>query len=148
MATPDWSAIESLPRTPLNDLFAADANRLASLTTDVAGIHFDFSKTHLSPEALTAFEALADAAGFGTAREALFGGGIVNPTEGRAATHGALRGSGTPYTHPTIDRPHSFRNFFQECYPHVSPALHAAHGSLSASVERLPCCVTCHCTAR
>ena len=50
-------------------------------------------------ETLGAEEAImriGSAAGFGAAREALFGGGIVNPTEGRAATHGALRGSGTP----------------------------------------------------
>ena len=37
----DWSTIESLPQTPLLDLFANDPNRLASLSLDVAGIHFD-----------------------------------------------------------------------------------------------------------
>ncbi|MFN4097166.1 MAG: glucose-6-phosphate isomerase [Sphingomonas sp.] len=95
MATPDWSAIESLPRTPLNDLFAADANRLASLTTDVAGIHFDFSKTHLDGAALDAFAALAKSAGFAAKREALFAGEAVNVTEGRAAEHTAERGEGS-----------------------------------------------------
>ena len=43
MATADWTAIEALPRIPLTQLFADDANRLALLTADVAGIHFDFS---------------------------------------------------------------------------------------------------------
>jgi glucose-6-phosphate isomerase len=95
MATPDWSAIESLPRTPLNDLFAADANRLAALTTDVAGIHFDFSKTHLDAAALDAFAALAKATDFAAKREALFAGEAVNVTEGRAATHTAERGEGS-----------------------------------------------------
>ncbi|MCA1198325.1 glucose-6-phosphate isomerase [Sphingomonas sp. R647] len=95
MATPDWSAIESLPRTPLNDLFAADANRLASLTTDVAGIHFDFSKTHLDAAALDAFAALAKAADFTAKRDALFAGEPVNVTEGRAAEHTAERGEGS-----------------------------------------------------
>ncbi len=94
MATPDWSAIESLPRTPLNDLFAADANRLASLTTDVAGIHFDFSKTHLDAAALDAFAALAKATDFTAKRDALFAGEPVNVTEGRAAEHTAERGEG------------------------------------------------------
>ncbi|MCR5870266.1 glucose-6-phosphate isomerase [Sphingomonas sp. J344] len=94
MATPDWSAIESLPRTPLKDLFAADANRLASLSTDVAGIHFDFSKTHLDAAALDAFAALAKATDLAGKREALFAGEAVNTTEGRAAEHTAERGEG------------------------------------------------------
>ncbi|OYX52117.1 MAG: glucose-6-phosphate isomerase [Sphingomonas sp. 32-66-10] len=95
MATPDWSAIESLPRTPLTDLFAADANRLASLTTDVAGIHFDFSKTHLDGAALDAFAALAKATDLTAKRDALFAGEAVNVTEGRAAEHTAERGEGS-----------------------------------------------------
>jgi glucose-6-phosphate isomerase len=94
MATPDWSAIESLPRTPLKDLFAGDPNRLASLSTDVAGIHFDFSKTHLDAAALDAFTALAKATDFAAKRDALFAGEAVNVTEGRAAEHTAERGEG------------------------------------------------------
>ena len=95
MATPDWRAIESLPRTPLKDLFAADANRLASLTADVAGIHFDFSKTHLDAAALDAFAALAKATDFTAKRDALFAGEPVNVTEARAAEHTAERGEGS-----------------------------------------------------
>ncbi|MGV3457057.1 glucose-6-phosphate isomerase [Sphingomonas sp.] len=94
MATPDWSAIESLPRTPLKDLFAADPNRLASLSADVAGIHFDFSKTHLDAAALDAFTALAKATDLTAKRDALFAGEAVNVTEGRAAEHTAERGEG------------------------------------------------------
>ncbi|WP_439540223.1 glucose-6-phosphate isomerase [Sphingomonas sp.] len=94
MATPDWSAIESLPRTPLKDLFAADPNRLASLSADVAGIHFDFSKTHLDAAALDAFTALAKATDLAGKRDALFAGEAVNVTEGRAAEHTAERGEG------------------------------------------------------
>lgn len=59
------------------------------------GLLLDWSKTHLSDAELTAFEELAEAVGFSAAREALFDGGIVNPTEGRPATHAAMRGSGT-----------------------------------------------------
>ncbi|MFL9840365.1 glucose-6-phosphate isomerase [Sphingomonas sp. ST-64] len=94
MATPDWSAIESLPRTPLKDLFAGDPGRLAALSADVAGIHFDFSKTHLDGAALDAFAALAKSADFAAKREALFAGEPVNVTEGRAAEHTAERGEG------------------------------------------------------
>ena len=102
-----WTQLKALEQPKLADLFAADPDRPAKLTRRIAwpvepgspaeaGMRIDFSKTHLSDDALSAFEALAAAAGFDAAREALFGGGIVNVTEGRAATHGALRGSGTP----------------------------------------------------
>ncbi|WP_294246717.1 glucose-6-phosphate isomerase [uncultured Sphingomonas sp.] len=92
----DWSTIESLPQTPLLDLFANDPNRLASLSLDVAGIHFDWSKTHLTPEAVAAFADLAKASGLAAKRDALFGGEVVNVTEGRAVEHTAERGEGNP----------------------------------------------------
>jgi glucose-6-phosphate isomerase len=55
---------------------------------------FDWSKTHLTDELLADFEKLADAAGFAAQRRKLFAGEVVNPTEGRAAEHSALRGVG------------------------------------------------------
>lgn len=102
-----WARLSGLETRALSALFAADPGRAAAMTRRItwpvadgsdaeAGMTIDFAKTHLDDAALTAFEALADAMGFAEAREALFGGGIVNSTEGRAATHGALRGSGTP----------------------------------------------------
>ncbi len=102
-----WAKLREVPHATLADLFAGQPERVAAMTRRIdwpvepgsdaeAGMLIDFSKTHLSDEALAAFEALAEAAGFAEARTALFSGGIVNPTEGRAATHGALRGSGTP----------------------------------------------------
>lgn len=102
-----WSRLRSLEPRTLSQLFAADPARPAALTRQISwpiapgsaaetGMRIDFSKTHLDDAALTAFEGLAEACGFVSAREALFDGGIVNVTEGRAATHGALRGSGTP----------------------------------------------------
>lgn len=94
MTTPDWTAIEALPATPLNQLFADDANRLAAFSTDVAGIHFDFSKTHLDTRAIEAFTALAKSADLAGKRDALFAGEVVNVTEGRAVEHTAERGEG------------------------------------------------------
>jgi glucose-6-phosphate isomerase len=91
----DWSSIEALPTPRLETLFADDPERLNRLSVDVAGLHFDWSKTHLTAEALTAFQALAKAKGLAAKREALFTGQIVNPTEGRAATHTAERGEGS-----------------------------------------------------
>ena len=78
----------------LDELFSAEPDRLSRLSFEVAGIYFDWSKTHLD-ESLTAdFIERADAMGFAKMREALFAGEIVNPSEGRAATHVAERGSG------------------------------------------------------
>ncbi|CAN5480688.1 glucose-6-phosphate isomerase [soil metagenome] len=94
MPSADWSTIEALPRTKLEALFAADPGRLARFSVDVAGLHFDWSKTHLTAEAVTAFEGLAKATGFAAKREALFAGDIVNPSERRPATHTAERGEG------------------------------------------------------
>ena len=100
-----WETVMGLPAQTLNDLFAADSGRVDTMTRrlewptgpdgETTGMRIDFSKTHLDAAALDAFEALASASGFTEAREALFGGGIINVTEGRAANHGAMRGSGT-----------------------------------------------------
>jgi glucose-6-phosphate isomerase len=94
MPNADWSAVQALPAKTLTDLFAEDGGRLARFSVDVAGLHFDWSKTHLTADAVTAFAALAKAQGLGAKREALFGGEIVNVTEGRAVEHTAERGEG------------------------------------------------------
>ncbi|KQM67727.1 glucose-6-phosphate isomerase [Sphingomonas sp. Leaf17] len=94
--TADWTAIEALPATKLVDLFDQDSNRLSMLSLDVAGIHFDWSKTHLTKDAVTAFEALAKAQGLAAKREALFSGAHINVTEDRAVEHTAERGEGAP----------------------------------------------------
>lgn len=103
----DWSTIESLPQTPLLDLFANDPNRLASLSLDVSGIHFDWSKTHLTPQAVAAFAELAKAKGLAARRDALFGGEVVNVTEGRAVEHTAERGEGNPESVATARQSHA-----------------------------------------
>ena len=90
----DWSTIEALPSPKLVDLFAADADRLATYSLDVAGIHFDWSKTHLTAEAMTAFAALAEAQDLTGKRDAMFGGAAVNVTENRPVEHTAERGEG------------------------------------------------------
>jgi glucose-6-phosphate isomerase len=79
----------------LEALFAAEPDRLSRLSLDVAGIHFDWSKTHLDEKRLSADCDKAGARGLAAARDRLFEGGVVNPSEGRAATHVAERGSGS-----------------------------------------------------
>src|SRR3569832_1374244 len=90
----DRSAIEALPQERLEALFEADPERLSRFSIDVAGLHFDFSKTHLTSDTVTAFEKLAKAQGLAAKREALFAGEKVNVTEGRAVTHTEERGEG------------------------------------------------------
>ena len=86
------------PGTPksLMQLFEAEPDRLSRLTFNVAGIHFDWSKTHLDTDVIDRFLERSERMGFAAARDALFGGEIVNPSEGRPATHIAERGSGAP----------------------------------------------------
>ena len=92
----DWSAIEGLPRPTLKQIFTDEPDRLDRMTHEACGIHFDFAKTHLTAEALTAFAALADAQGLAAKRDALFAGEAINTSEGRAAEHTAERGEGSP----------------------------------------------------
>ncbi|MDB5692774.1 MAG: glucose-6-phosphate isomerase [Alphaproteobacteria bacterium] len=91
-----WSVVEQAETQSLKALFAAEPDRVARLTVEEAGISFDFSKTHLSRPILDAFVRLAEETDLAGAREALFAGRIVNPTEGRAAEHSAERGQGAP----------------------------------------------------
>lgn len=79
---------------PLDDLFAAEPDRLSRLSFEVAGVYFDWSKTHLDRQRIDQLLARTERMGFAQARDALFAGDIVNPSEGRAATHVAERGGG------------------------------------------------------
>jgi glucose-6-phosphate isomerase len=91
-----WAAIDQHELQALGGLFQAEPDRLGRLTIDVAGLHFDWSKTHLDQQLLAAFAQLAEAQDLAGAREKLFSGAPVNASEGRAATHVAERGQGAP----------------------------------------------------
>ena len=80
----------------LDALFAAEPDRLTKLTFEIAGLYFDWSKTHLDQALLDEFAARAVWMNFAAARDALFSGDIVNVSEKRPATHVAERGSGAP----------------------------------------------------
>jgi glucose-6-phosphate isomerase len=90
------AAMDNPKMKRLDDLFAAEPDRLSRLTFQMAGIYFDWTKTHLDRQLIGEFEARAEAMGFADARDALFSGDMVNASEGRAATHVAERGSGAP----------------------------------------------------
>jgi glucose-6-phosphate isomerase len=90
------------PTQTLAELFAGDPGRVAKFSARLefgadgngGGALFDWSKTHLTEALLDGFEALAEASDFDEMRRRLFAGEVVNPTEGRAAEHSALRGVG------------------------------------------------------
>jgi glucose-6-phosphate isomerase len=86
---------QGAPKT-LKQLFEAEPDRLSRLSFNIAGIYFDWSKTHLDAARVDDLLQRATRMAFGEARDALFSGGIVNPSEGRPATHIAERGSGAP----------------------------------------------------
>lgn len=98
---PLWAALrahlEQIRNRSLRELFAADTSqggsRVERLTFDGAGISIDFSKNRIEPQTLPLLIDLARAAGIEARRDAMFAGEIVNPTEGRAALHTALRSS-------------------------------------------------------
>ena len=94
MASDDWKPIETHPLKRLDELFTGEPDRLSRLGHEVAGIWFDWSKTHLDQPLIGAFVRLAEQKGFAAARDALFAGETVNVTEQRAAEHVAERGSG------------------------------------------------------
>lgn len=94
----DWAALAKADVQPLTRLFADDPSRLQHFSLDVGGLLFDFSKTHLSSGHVGTFRVLAERAGLDEAKERLFTGQVVNLTEGRAAEHGAERGSGSAHS--------------------------------------------------
>lgn len=91
-----WAAIESIAPKPLQTLFGENPQRVEQMTIEQSGLRFDFAKTHLDADLIAAFSRLAVSASIDAAREQLFSGAVVNPTEGRAAEHAAERGSGAP----------------------------------------------------
>ena len=87
---------QTAPGRTLEQLFKAEPDRLSRLSFEAAGVYFDLSKTHLDEQAIGSFLERAERMGFPGARDALFSGEIVNPSEARPATHVGERGSGAP----------------------------------------------------
>ena len=92
--TDAWATLERLagqPHMRIRDLFDDEPTRLEALASTVHGIRFDFSKLPITLAQVQALAGLAAEAGLFEWRARLAGGEIVNPSEGRAATHMALR---------------------------------------------------------
>ncbi|MEM9059490.1 MAG: glucose-6-phosphate isomerase [Pseudomonadota bacterium] len=90
-----WSDLqreaERLKTVSITQLFAQDPDRFSALSREACGLLIDISKEKIDASALGGLQALAGASGLSEKIEALFQGAIVNPTEGRAALHMALR---------------------------------------------------------
>ncbi len=94
MTESPWSFLDVQPKAKLETLFADDAERVGRFSCGVAGLWFDWSKTHITGDMLVGFETLAKVKEFSARRDDLFSGKIINPTENRAAEHSAERGEG------------------------------------------------------
>lgn len=127
---PAWSALEahrdSIADKTLLSLFETDPGRFDALQLEAAGIFVDFSKNFLNradagsgDDTLGLLVQLARESGVEARRDAMFSGGIVNPTEHRPALHTALRAprdsdvrvDGTnvvPDVHAVLDRMYAF----------------------------------------
>jgi glucose-6-phosphate isomerase len=90
-----WTRVADLAARPesrhIRPLFADDAERARRFSVGFEDLTLDFSKTSIDGETLVALLDLAHAADLGGFRARLFAGEAVNPTEGRAAMHMALR---------------------------------------------------------
>jgi len=83
---PEWQPFKHAARAAC---MATDRTRIL----DAAGLRVDLSAQHHSDALSHAGGALLQARQFSTMRERLLQGAVVNPTEGRAAWHTALRAS-------------------------------------------------------
>jgi glucose-6-phosphate isomerase len=75
----------------LRDLFADDRDRGERLAIDAEGVYLDYSKNRATDETIGLLLQLAEERGLRDRIEAMFAGDTINPTEGRAVLHVALR---------------------------------------------------------
>jgi glucose-6-phosphate isomerase len=76
---------------PVRELFGRDAGRYERFSREQEGLLMDFSRQRLDESALAGLLKLADAVGLRARIAAMWRGEIINPTEGRAVLHVALR---------------------------------------------------------
>jgi glucose-6-phosphate isomerase len=76
---------------PVRELFERDPNRYERFSREEAGLLMDFSRQRLDESALAGLVKLADAVGLRARIDAMWRGEVINPTEGRAVLHVALR---------------------------------------------------------
>ena len=95
LATKAWQALElradAIGDKQLRTWFAEEPLRGESMVVSHEEIRLDYSKNRLDEETLLLLAELASACGLEEARDAFFGGELINETEHRAVMHPALR---------------------------------------------------------
>lgn len=86
---------QRLSGTTLPDLIRSDAARAADFALRCGPLYANFARQRYDRAALDALFAIAERADLAGAMRRLLAGEDVNPTEGRAALHSALRGEAT-----------------------------------------------------
>ena len=105
----------------LRQLFAEDPKRGKRMTAEAVGIFFDYSKNRITDETLRLLIQLAKESGLRKRIDAMFRGGKINVTEGRAVLHTALRApregsflldgkNVVPEVHAVLDKMADFSN--------------------------------------
>src|SRR6202047_2875906 len=93
--SPAWRALEAHHRAirdvHLRTLFADDPKRGEHMTTEAAGIYFDYSKNRITDQTLRLLLQLAQECGLRDRIDAMFRGEKINVSERRAVLHVALR---------------------------------------------------------
>jgi len=117
--SPAWRALEAHHRAirdvHLRTLFADDPKRGEHMTTEAAGIYFDYSKNRITRDTLKLLLDLANAVGLRDRIDAMYRGEKINVSEGRAVLHVALRAprgasflvdgeNAVPEVHAVLDR--------------------------------------------
>ena len=96
--SPEWQALRahqhSLRDVHMRDLFAADPLRAQRHAVEAGPLFIDYSKHRITDETLTLLQRLAQARDVAGWRARMLAGEAINTSEGRAALHVALRGSG------------------------------------------------------
>ncbi len=91
---PEWTALErhcAAFKTPIRDLFKADAKRFGQFHVKGDGVLLDYSKQRAHTETMKLLFALAHACDVESWRDRMFEGDAINTTEKRAVLHTALR---------------------------------------------------------
>ncbi len=94
-ATPQFQSLtahaDSMRAQHLADLLTKSPDRFDAFHVKNGALLIDISRQRITEETLTLLLGSLQAQGFAEKRAALFSGAVVNPTEGRAALHMALR---------------------------------------------------------
>jgi glucose-6-phosphate isomerase len=126
-SAPAWQALldhkPAIAATTMRELFAADPQRFASMSSEACGLLVDWSKHRATAETMRLLLALAEQAGVAGWRDRMFAGEKINVTEDRAVLHVALRNrSSSPMRVDGVD---------------VMPEVNRVLGKMRAFTERL-----------